>query len=378
MEQKKTNNYSKGKHCPKCGNSMANRSEQCLTCRRGKLFDHEKRMNNKTYVCIHNKWYRKDHISQEKTCLSCGVLICNHATYCSDCKGILLNGRKYSPKSEETRKKLSIAAKGMRRSPTTEFKKGLVPWNKGLTKHNDSRIKKISELQTGRKVSDETIQKLKESHKDQNKGKTYDDIYGDKADYMRKIRQGTNHPFYGKKHTEQTKKLISASRTGQCVGKEHHLYGTHPSKETVKKQRESHLGKRLSKEQRNKISKSLIGKMAGEKCHFWKGGISFDPYTLDFTNVFRESIRERDNRCCVLCNQLEEDDARKLSVHHVDYDKTNSFPQNCVSLCRVCHSLTNGKRAHWKTFFQGLLKERYGYEYTQDQKIILDFGKEDW
>jgi hypothetical protein len=51
----------------------------------------------------------------------------------------------------------------------------------------------------------------------------------------------------------------------------------------------------------------------------------------------------------------------------------NTFPQNCVSLCRSCHTRTNTNRIAWIVFFQKLLKERYSYKYTQDQKIILDF-----
>ena len=31
----------------------------------------------------------------------------------------------------------------------------------------------------------------------------------------------------------------------------------------------------------------------------------------------------------------------KLSVHHVDYNKQNSVPDNLISLCRGCHIKTN-------------------------------------
>lgn len=117
--------------------------------------------------------------------------------------------------------------------------------------------------------------------------------------------------------------------------------------------------------------------MTGEKSSNWLDGKSFEPYTFDFNKRFKESIRGRDNYTCQLCN-LFEDDAVKLynkilNIHHVDYIKTNSFPQNCVSLCHKCNSIVNFNRIHWTKFFQSLLKERYGYEYTEDQKIILDF-----
>jgi len=128
------------------------------------------------------------------------------------------------------------------------------------------------------------------------------------------------------------------------------------------KQRGIHQGK----------NNPMYGK-TGKLCPSFLGGKSFEPYTSDFNKRFKESIRERDNHCCVVCNKMEENYDEKLHIHHVDYDKKNSFPQNCVSLCKECHMKTNFNRLHWKTFFQSLLTERYNYEYTQDQKIILDF-----
>jgi very-short-patch-repair endonuclease len=42
--------------------------------------------------------------------------------------------------------------------------KGKIPWNKGLTKENDDRVKKIAESHIGLNASDETKKKLSESH----------------------------------------------------------------------------------------------------------------------------------------------------------------------------------------------------------------------
>ena len=124
-----------------------------------------------------------------------------------------------------------------------------------------------------------------------------------------------------------------------------------------------------------KHTKKTMEKICGENSPQWKGGLSFEPYGLDFNKGFKEKIRNRDNYCCIVCNIPQEKLKYKLCVHHVDYNKKNNFYQNCVSLCRNCHSATNSNRIHWKTFFQSLLKERYDYQYTTDQKIILDFTK---
>jgi len=65
-----------------------------------------------------------------------------------------------------------ITQKGHRSSPKTEFKKGQIPWNKGLTKDTDERVKKAGERLEGRiswakgltKDTDERIRKRTESN----------------------------------------------------------------------------------------------------------------------------------------------------------------------------------------------------------------------
>lgn len=143
-------------------------------------------------------------------------------------------------------------------------------------------------------------------------------------------------------------------------------YGKEKAKKMKEKQSEA-----------NKREKNYFYGKCKELAPGWKGGLSFVPYTWDFNKKFKEKIRERDNYICQLCGLFENDCIklyqRRLTIHHIDYDKKNSFPQNCVSLCVRCHSITNFNRIHWKTFFQSLLKEKYGYEYTKNQNIILDY-----
>lgn len=43
--------------------------------------------------------------------------------------------------------------------------KGKIPWNKGLTKESDERVRKISEANIGKQHTEETIQKLREARK---------------------------------------------------------------------------------------------------------------------------------------------------------------------------------------------------------------------
>lgn len=65
---------------------------------------------------------------------------------------------------------------------------------------------------------------------------------------------GENNPFYGKKHSEETKKKMSEARKGKCVGEKHPMYGKHQSEETKEKNRQAHLKENLSEETRIKMS----------------------------------------------------------------------------------------------------------------------------
>jgi len=88
----------------------------------------------------------------------------------------------------------------------------------------------------------------------------------------------------------------------------------------------------------------------------WVGGISRLPYHIDFDENLKESIRKRDNYECQLCYMTEEEHivvlGRKLAVHHIDYDKSNSAPKNLLTLCNQCNSRVNFNREYWYEKFQ--------------------------
>lgn len=229
---------------------------------------------------------------------------------------------------------------------------------------------------------------------------------------------GIAGPMFGKHHTKEAKKKISITHTGNKYN-----LGLKRSKETRKKQSEFRMGKKYEdfmnpeamerkKSQQSELMKKKIEegtwnfpskqesaklklriknkerainnnpfrgkhhsaetlkKISRENSPHWRGGIAFEPYTSDFNFRFKEFIRERDNRCCLVCNAPEEALDRQLSVHHIDYDKNNSIPQNCVSLCRICHTSTNVNREHWKKFFQSLLTEKYSYIYENGVPVM--------
>jgi len=99
-------------------------------------------------------------------------------------------------------------------------------------------------------------------------------------------------------------------------------------------------------------SKECMGKWSsGENCRFWKGGISFEPYCPKFSEKFREGVREKFGRVCFLCPTTEEENGRKLSVHHVSYHKDclcDDSDCEFVPLCMRCHTKTNFNRDYWE------------------------------
>jgi len=86
----------------------------------------------------------------------------------------------------------------------------------------------------------------------------------------------------------------------------------------------------------------------------WQGGISFVPYTFDWTDTLRKSIRERDKYICQFCGQSQGDVA--FPVHHIDYNKKNCNPLNLITLCLSCHMKTSFNRKKWINFFSEKLK----------------------
>jgi hypothetical protein len=83
----------------------------------------------------------------------------------------------------------------------------------------------------------------------------------------------------------------------------------------------------------------------------WHGGISRLPWGPEFTPALKYTIRKRDSFTCRECHQTEQDLGYKLSIHHIDFDKKNSIPDNLISLCKSCHSQTNFNRAAWTKYY---------------------------
>ncbi len=122
-------------------------------------------------------------------------------------------------------------------------------------------------------------------------------------------------------------------------------------------------GRKHSKERKRRNSESKIGLYAGEKNPNWRGGASFKPYSPSFNQQLKDRIRVRDNFICQVCGVPELECNKRLSVHHIDYNKANSKSENLITLCQPCHSKTCFDREYW----QNRLKN---YMEAQNHRIL--------
>ncbi len=244
-------------------------------------------------------------------------------------------------------------------------------------------IKKLSKSQKGKKLSKETRRKISLAKI----GKHLSE------DHKMKISESArNNPTYGmrgKSQSEETKKKLSEINKGKILsaetrkkmsesrsGKKHYLFGKHLSEERKNnhikrmKGKKYHLGHFNTEESKRKMS----ARRQGIPLEEWTKFTSRDPYDQNWTPKFKRSVRKRDNQICLKCGIHREKIPRALDVHHINYDKQMSLLQNCCALCGKCNSEVNKNRIQWTKFFQSLLAEKYGYQYSENNEIILEMN----
>lgn len=110
----------------------------------------------------------------------------------------------------------------------------------------------------------------------------------------------------------------------------------------------------------------------GWTVHTWAGGVSFGKYCPKFNSDLKQRVREYFGNKCFLCGKPQHQENRKLSIHHVNYDKKaccTDKPALFVPLCTACHMKTNFNRKTWENYFEKRLKEQYNYKcyYTKEE-----------
>ncbi len=105
-------------------------------------------------------------------------------------------------------------------------------------------------------------------------------------------------------------------------------------------------------------------RMFGSGNPSWKGGISKEPYCINWNSMLRVYIKERDNYRCInpYCNSKDPDD---LTVHHIDYNKKSCDQENLITLCRSCNARANKDRSWHTAWYQTIMYRRCGHKYDQ-------------
>lgn len=126
------------------------------------------------------------------------------------------------------------------------------------------------------------------------------------------------------------------------------------SEETKDKLRAINLGKKLSKETKQKITKSLVGKFSGDKHPNWKGGITPENkrirHSLEY-KLWRTAVFERDSYACIWCGAKNGDGvAVYLEADHIKafayFPELRFAIDNGRTLCKPCHKTTQNYGLH--------------------------------
>ena len=124
---------------------------------------------------------------------------------------------------------------------------------------------------------------------------------------------------------------------------------------------------RLKRAENHFCSQSCNNKFRiGTKGRNYINGSSFINYPVEFNNSLKDKIKNRDENECALCHLTEEQHKykyhKKLTIHHIDYNKFNCIEDNLITLCLRHNSVVNKREARnrWIDCFKTIINLQKG------------------
>jgi len=198
---------------------------------------------------------------------------------------------------------------------------------------------------------------------DAKRGKTLVEFYGEeKAAQMKNDISSKSSTRIRLPHSEETKRRMkeSAKESWTTERKQKHSLDVSENPRGFCLKNDSDQRKGKSWVEMYGHERPNYGGNAGDKNPRWLGGIARLPYPFEFHADKKEEVRARDGHRCQRCGKTQEAEisefSRKLTIHHVDYNKDNSDITNWVSLCNSCNGKVNFDRDYWKNYFTKILQ----------------------
>lgn len=203
--------------------------------------------------------------------------------------------------------------------------------------------RKISEAKRGRPLEEEHKQKLR-GRVPWNKGKKGLQVSWNK----------------GRTLSEATRKKISESRIGKYAGGNNPMFGK-SRPDLIKRNIETTGRPAWNKGLKGCFSEEVLHKWtisrSGTRNHQWKGGISKEPYCIEFTKELKDAIKERDEYTCK--NPYCIGDNYNLVIHHINYIKKDCDWRNLITVCNSCNSKANNNRDYWQGIYSNIIGRLY-------------------
>ena len=227
-------------------------------------------------------------------------------------------------------------------------------------------------------------EKSKKISKNSNKNGKYirtEEMRKKASEARKKLQMGENNSFYGRHHTEETKRRISEAKKGQIplINGQSPNLGRKASEETKQKMRLKALGNKraLGYKHTEETRKKLSEGMKGEKSSLWKGGRT--PLHMQIRSLFkytlwRSEIFKRDSYTCQICadnigGNLQANHIIRFSIVKEQNNIKNLAEaidcqelwdtNNGITLCKDCHicKVTNHEE-EWESYFNFNLMTR--------------------